>query len=215
MRNSRRIYLYSSYGAYVSKSKQDIVHRDLIWGMTATRGENAPRKYKEFVERAIGREDLESPLKNVYGGMVLGGVGFVKGVLSRLKEDELSRKDVSHRRALKAAYDVEAVIDALCTYFNTPRENLLSDKKGEQRNIALYLLKKYTGITNEEIGSLFGGISYSAVAKAYSRFSAKLASDRKLKQRVSGILSNVKGDPWRTSEFAKMKDLKKFRELVN
>lgn len=185
-------YPYSSYGAYISKSKEDIVQRDLIWGMIATKGENAWRKYKDFVERAIGGE-LENPLKNVYGGMVLGRAGFVKDVLSRLKENDLSRKDISHRKALKTTWETEAVIDALCAYFDSSREDLLNGKKGDQRNIALYFLKKYTGKTNGEIGSILNGISYSAVAKAYQRFSEKLEDDRKLKKRVSEILSNVKG----------------------
>jgi len=70
---------------------------------------------------------------------------------------------------------------------------LLNGKRGDQRKVALYFLKKYTGITNGEIGSILGGISYSAVAKAYRRFSEKLKGDRKLKKSISGILSNVKG----------------------
>lgn len=73
------------------------------------------------------------------------------------------------------------------------REALLNGKRGDQRKVALYFLKKYTGITNGEIGSILGGISYSAVAKAYRRFSEKLKGDRKLKKSISGILSNVKG----------------------
>lgn len=185
-------YPYSSYGVYISKNKEDIVQRDLIWGMIATKGENASRKYKDFVERVIG-DELENPLKNVYGGMVLGRVGFIKDVLSRLKENDLTRKDISYRKAFKATWEAEAVIDALCAYFDSSREALLNGKRGDQRKIALYFLKKYTGITNGEIGSILGGISYSAVAKGYRRFSEKLQGDRKLKKRISEILSNVKG----------------------
>jgi len=73
-------YPYSSYGAYISENKEDIVQHDLIWGMVATKGENASRKYKDFVEKAIG-EDLENPLKNFMGGSVLGRIGFIKDVL--------------------------------------------------------------------------------------------------------------------------------------
>ena len=53
--------------------------------------------------------------------------------------------------------------------------------------------EKHTGITNRRAGELLGNISYSAVAKAYWRFSEKLKKDKALRKKVAGIMSNVKG----------------------
>ncbi len=53
-----------------------------------------------------------------------------------------------------------------------------------------------TGLTNWQIGGLFGGLTYSAVAKAYERFSLKLAEDVALRKEIESIsreLSKVKG----------------------
>ena len=71
------------------------------------------------------------------------------------------------------------------------RGELLENKNREHRNIAIYLLKKYTGFTNRQIGQLLGGISYSAVAKVYQRFSEKLSQDKALKKKIAGIMSNL------------------------
>jgi chromosomal replication initiation ATPase DnaA len=56
--------------------------------------------------------------------------------------------------------------------------------------------KKYTGLTNREIGERFGGLSYSGVTRASQRFYEKMARDRTLRRQVEEIdnrISNVKG----------------------
>ena len=54
---------------------------------------------------------------------------------------------------------------------------------------AFYLLKKYTGATNSEIGALFGGLSYSAVAKSFQFYSRKVALDHDLDKRIRKLLT--------------------------
>jgi len=57
-------------------------------------------------------------------------------------------------------------------------------------------LKTRTVATNRHIGEVFGGISYSAVAKIYQRFRKEMEGNRKLWERISIIekgLSFVKG----------------------
>lgn len=66
--------------------------------------------------------------------------------------------------------------------------------------MAIYLLRKYTGISNRQIVELLGNISYSAVAKAYQRYLQKLRKDKLSKKRLGEIMSNVKG-PFPFDEF--------------
>ena len=57
-------------------------------------------------------------------------------------------------------------------------------------------MKTRTVATNRQIGEVFGGISYSAVAKIYQRFRKEMEGNRKLWERISIIekgLSFVKG----------------------
>jgi len=58
------------------------------------------------------------------------------------------------------------------------------------------LLKKYTTLTNSQIGQLFENISYSAVTRVVQRFEQKIKKDKELKKRIESIkadLSNLKG----------------------
>ena len=64
--------------------------------------------------------------------------------------------------------------------------------------MAIYLIKKYTTLTNRQMGQLFGDIGYSAVTGVVQRFEQKIMKDKELKKRIEslrGNLSNVKGLP--------------------
>ena len=105
-------YPYSSYSAYISRDKTDIVYRDLILSMVSESKKDAIYMYKDFVDMAI-EGDLEDPLRNVYGGMILGGTRFIKEALNRIEEKNLDKEDISHRRALRAAYGFEEIMDSI------------------------------------------------------------------------------------------------------
>ena len=185
-------YPYSSYSAYISKEKNEIVCRDLVLGMISKTKKDAIYSYKNFVDRAIGA-DLENPLKNVYAGMILGGTRFIKEALNRIGEEDLDKEEISHGRALKGAYRFEEIMGSICIYFDISVDELLGNKNKRYRDIAIYLLKSHTSLTNRQLGEKLGNISYSAVAKVYWRFSEKLKKDRALKKKIREIMSNVKG----------------------
>lgn len=185
-------YPYSSYSDYITRGREDIVYRDLILGMMSRNKRVAIKGYKNFVEKAIGIK-LENPLQKVYAGLILGKEKFIKEVLNELKEESLDREDVSHRRALKATYSAEEIIESICTNLDVRQYEIMNNKRKEYRDMAIFLMKKSTGLTNRQIGSLFGNLSYSGVAKANQRFSEKIKRDNGLKRKIEQIMSNVKG----------------------
>jgi len=75
-------YPHSSYRSYVLKSKEDIVYPNLILEMISKNRKDAPKKYRDFVAKDIGK-GLENPLANVYGGALLGRKTFIKGALNK------------------------------------------------------------------------------------------------------------------------------------
>ena len=90
---------------------------------------------------------------------------------------------------------MERIIDAVADHFEVSPEDVFKDK-GERRNIAVYLIKKWTSVTNGQIADMFGGVNFSAIAKANERFSAKIMKDRTLRKTVDKIsrkMSYVKG----------------------
>jgi REP element-mobilizing transposase RayT len=51
------------------------------------------------------------------------------------------------------------------------------------------LIKRYAGLSNQEIGTLFGGMHYSAATKASARLETEMTRDKGLRNHVKEILS--------------------------
>ena len=64
-------------------------------------------------------------------------------------------------------------------------------KRNEGRHLALYLEKRYSGLSNGEIGSLFGRIRSSGVTKASGRVEEKMKKDAGIRVLVGSIMSKV------------------------
>lgn len=187
-------YIYSSYAAYISPQKEDIVTKDLIWTMISRNKNNAPQLYQSFVGDGLS-EEQRNPFKDLYAGMILGKKSFIKDALSLLNPDSLRKDDTSSRRSLKTQVSMEEITEIISHTFGVPEEQIV-DKKGPYRNLALYVIRRSTGFTNREIGRFFGYISYSAVTKVCQRFNQALRADKNLQDRITRIerqISQFKG----------------------
>jgi chromosomal replication initiation ATPase DnaA len=58
--------------------------------------------------------------------------------------------------------------------------------------VAVYLIKRYSGLSNKEIGEIFGGIHYSSISKISIRLKDEMARNKDLDSLVKRIESNVK-----------------------
>ena len=59
--------------------------------------------------------------------------------------------------------------------------------------MALYLIKQYAGLSNKEIGTLFGGMHSSAASKASARLETELTHGKGLRNLGKEIPSNANG----------------------
>jgi chromosomal replication initiation ATPase DnaA len=158
--------------------------------MISQRRREGQKAYKEYVERAIGEEG-EGPFKNLYAGVILGSHAFIKQTLKRLTGELLDKEHIAHKKALKTMHTSDTIIDTLCVHGKITAEEVFGNNN-HWRNTAIYLIKKFTGLPNRQIGELFGDLSYSAVAKAYYRFDVRLKQDaslRKVVEKCSRALS--------------------------
>ncbi|MBN1847989.1 MAG: transposase [Deltaproteobacteria bacterium] len=182
-------FIHSSYASYIGNRKDDIVHHDQILKMISKDKKTAPKLYREFVDRGIV-VDLENPLSKTYGGSILGGKSFIKQALSRLKEEVVGRKETSHRKLLESAYQSDVIVDAVSAFLGVDNKEILNDRK-EYRNICIYIMKKYTGMTNGQIGHIFNDLTFSAVAKVYQRMSKAVEENRTMRKKVGKIISSL------------------------
>ena len=183
-------YQYSSYVAYITAQGEEIVTRSNILGMFNTSEGEARKRYKIFVENALG-EKAESPIKKVYGGMILGGESFIRDILKKIEEGQLEKEAVSYRRTLRSSVGTETVLSEVCKYLGISREEVTNADQGNVRKICVYLLKKHTVATTREVGALLGNMSYAAAAKMYQRFAKDLAADEPLRRVVEGLSKKI------------------------
>ncbi len=187
-------YPYSSYDAYIS-GNDELVSVAPVLSMLSKDIDAAREKYKLFVKSALS-EEMESPLKGVYGGMILGSSAFVKNTLKQIEDELLHKEETSHRRALRVSYGFDDIISIVCQRYGVTLEELLSRGRNDLRKICIYLMKKYAAETNRQIGELLGGMSSFAVAKAYQRMVMDLKSDPSIKKEMvwfGSKMSRVKG----------------------
>jgi putative transposase len=188
-------YTYSSYTEYTKNMKNSLVTTDLVLAFSSRHNGNARENYRIFVESAIGR-DQDNPMNNVYGGIIMGHIRFIKEILKNVKEGYYEKKEVAGRNSLKAKYEKEDILNAVSKHYNEPVDTMMGNRFSEARKVAIYFLKQRTGLTNDEIGIVFYRSSASAVAKVYQRFRKNLKEDRKVRGRIAEIdriLSYVKG----------------------
>ena len=187
-------YPHSSYKSFISKKGEEILRRDLIWGMISKDERYGPHRYRSFVERGL-EGDLENPIEGVYAGFVLGGKSFIREALERLKDNVYSREEISYRNALKTRYEAEEILDLVAAHLGLSTGDILK-RKGGWRDLFIHLLKIQTGMTNKEIGEFVGGLSYSGVSRVEERFIEKIKNNRSLNKNLKDLLSemsNVKG----------------------
>jgi putative transposase len=188
-------YPHSSYKTYLSAKKDDLVSREVLLGLVGGGKDRAGRRYRSFVEAGMGRE-LENPGKKVYGGMILGGTEFIKGTLRKLKEEYSGKPEISHRRTLKSAEMGDEIMAAVAVGYETSVEQVTAGQQREVRDVAIYLLKKHTGMANRSIGERCGGITYSAVTKVCGRLEGEMERNRRLRTLIGRIerdISRFKG----------------------
>lgn len=186
-------YRWSSYPAYTGRAKEnDWVEYAWVLSKFGDEARLAKRKYRGYVEEGL-REEIETPLKDLHGQVVLGGEEFIKKVKKMLKGKPLSREIVERKRLSEQVLPSE-IIRKVARAFGT--EERIIKEKGRKDNIArkvsIYFVQKYAGLNNEEIGQLFGGIHFSAVSKATAGVKEEKAHNKNLSKLIEGLDSNFK-----------------------
>ena len=110
-----------------------------------------------------------------------------------LKGESISQEIIGQKR-LKDNVRPEVVIEKVASMFGVPEESI-KEKGGRDntaKKVALYLIKRYSGLSNQEIGELFGGMHYSAVSKSSTRLEQEMAKDKEIATLLKELVSNVK-----------------------
>ena len=177
-------YRWSSYRGYFGK-KDPVLDHDRIkqyLGMGKS-------QYRQFVFQGIDKPT--DPFKNVYAGFLLGSVQFIKEKLKSLG-DRIEGDEVAYRQVINRKAGKDVIIKAVMSKYNKTFEEIKTGKTRpmKEKQVAIYLLRKHTGLTNKEIGNEFE-MKFSAVSKTALRMERLIDRNEGLKQETEEVMSKV------------------------
>ena len=86
---------------------------------------------------------------------------------------------------------IESIQNAVAKHFRLKMSDLKSTARtrsvSEPRQIAMYLIRKYTGLGFKEIGQYFGGKDHSTILHACQKIERGMESNPEIRDSVEGI----------------------------
>jgi len=141
------------------------------------------------VEEGLVRE-IENPFEAVQWQAILGSESFARKIQDRLRGLERHGREVTAvRRGAKRVLPLE-VIRCVAQNYSVSEKSLV-ERGGyglEARNVAMALVWEKCALSLREIGQMFGGVDYAAVAQRICRI--KKANSKGLKKALRQM-SNV------------------------
>lgn len=186
-------YRWSSYPGYIGREKET-AWIEYAWILSQFRKDRkrAQRKYQEYTEEGW-RAKEDTPFRNLYGQVVLGGEEFIGKIKGMLRGKRFPQEIVERKRFVEYPSPME-VLGVVSEAFGVNQEEIL-DRGGRAntaRKVAIYFCQRYTGLCNEAIGELFGGIHYSTVSKITARLREEMLKDKELSKLVDHLNSHFK-----------------------
>jgi len=176
-------YKWSSYLDYEGRKKSiERLDTEFILNQFGEDIGSARRRYREFV---LSNRDRESPLKDSYRGIALGGEAYIEKIKERISSVGRQREITETR--LEDRHSPEEIMELMMDKLQIEREEIFSKKRGNvYRKLALYLIRSRTRLSLKEIGEVFK-MDYAAVSQAVKRFEGLMEKDkaaRKIKDEI-------------------------------
>lgn len=179
-------YPYSSYSLFISKREPpQWLNTAFILSMFNKNFPRAKHLYKQFVSDNIGKEK-DFIDTNTKKGIILGSEVFFDHIRTEFidKEDKEDTeipllKALRHKKESSLS-DIKSLVEKSVTTDHRLR-----------RSIAIYLSRKYTQKTLNEIAEFYGGIKYTGVSQVYRRISQRRLHNKDLDGSIAKIETKI------------------------
>jgi REP-associated tyrosine transposase len=183
-RHRLRTYRWSSYRGYAGLARQwEFVSEELVLEELGGRGPKERRlRYRQFVEEGLLR-DISNPTEAARWQTVLGSEGFVQQIKDRMQPQREKRREVKAlRQGTRGRPDPLELVRVVAREADLPLRRLLEGKayRLQARSVAMWLVWHRCALSLREIGALFGGMDYAAVAQRIRRLEADRAMEKSL-----------------------------------
>jgi len=186
-------YVWSSYRSFIGKVKRyEWVDYAWILDQFGSDEQKASRYYKQFIDEGLKNEQ-GNPFIALQGRVILGDETFLEKIRNLLAGKKISR-EIVERNKLRMIPLPDKIITAVARACGVKEETITKSggKNNKAKKVAMYLVYRYSGLGNTEIGKLFGGIHYSAVSKSVSRLKQEMLRNKDLASLVEKVKSHVK-----------------------
>jgi REP element-mobilizing transposase RayT len=171
---------WSSYRATVGLEKPEPwVETDWILSQFGKERKKAQKAYQRFVEEGMGKKG--SPWDDLYSRIYLGSKDFLGKVHEAGKKHQHLDMPKYQKHVVKK--DPEKVIRQVAKDFGLKPEELLvaRTRRREVKEVAIYLLKRESGLSLKEIGERMG-VSYGAVGHYWTSAKERMKRERAFAQ---------------------------------
>ena len=90
----------------------------------------------------------------------------------------------------------QVIISEVCKYYKISEDELLSQTKSRNvalpRQIAMYLLKSMTDLTNQRIGDYLGRANHSTIIHGYNKIHEKIEKDKDFASDIAELTQHIK-----------------------
>ena len=159
-------YKWSSLQGYINREKrEDWIDYDCLLSIFDKDSHKASLNYQKYIKKSL-KKQIASPIINLRGNIILGSEDFKKEVL---KKHDLNKIEPQRDEDIPAKKIIELVTQS-------PTWSSLKVKKKKfkkpilSRNAAIYFLKKYTDLSNQQISAYFKSLKKSSISQMSRRF---------------------------------------------
>ena len=186
-------YPWSSFMDYAGIRNNTIIESLNIQFILNSFGSNLEQAKREYVRFVLDNINIENPLKNTFKGVAIGSESFIDNIKEKI--DAIGENREIKETKISRPYSLEDIITNISGCFSVHREEILSKKRGNiYRQLALYLIKKYTPSSLKEIGKVFD-MDYAAVSLTVKRFNKALEKSTKYSYLLNKAIETLRNIP--------------------
>jgi len=181
-------YKWSSLPGYINKEKrEDWVDYDCILSTFNEECHKASLNYQKHIKNSF-KEQIAYPFENLKGSIILGSENFKKEIQKKYhsnKTNSQGNEDAIAKKIIKLATQPQH-------WSSLKLKNKKIDLTILSRNAAVYFLKKYTDLSNQQLSTYFKSLSKSSVSQMSRRFNLTKEKYQPVKMISTSIEEKVK-----------------------
>ncbi len=202
--SKRQIVVSSDRPPKEIEGLEERVRTRFEWGLVADISPPEIETRIAILKAKAERDDIYLPddVATFLASYIKSNVRELEGVLIRLQaQASLSGAEISLEMAkheLKSAvpeegsnFTIESIQNAVAKHYHLKIQDLKSTTRirtvALPRQIAMYLIRKYTGLGFKEIGLYFGGKDHTTILHACSKIEAGIENDQVIREAVENI----------------------------